>query len=76
MFATQIGGGLSGYVALRKDNLGLITRSVTGKAANKVAIGTYKFTQNVDESLSVTEKVKEAVQKASKRVSGEIKKQF
>ena len=54
---------LGGYLALRKDPVGAITRDVVGDTANKVAKGTYEKVIELEEEFQITDNAKKTVSK-------------
>ena len=62
-FSALFGVGLGGYLALRKDPVGAITRDVVGDTANKVAKGTYEKVIELEEEFQITDNAKKTVSK-------------
>ena len=71
-----IGGGLSGYAALRKDGVGDVARTA-GKVANKGALATYASAKKLNEEYELTEKAKakavELVKQATEKLKQSLK---
>ena len=55
-----------------QDNWGLVTRSAAGKTAKQAAAATVELSQNVEETLQLTDKIKEV----SKAAVAEVKKKL
>jgi len=67
-FSAIIGGGLSAYLALRKDSVGLLARSVAGRQANRAAIVVAETADYVEETYQVSDKVKKSALAAGEAV--------
>ena len=67
-----VGGGLSGYAALRKDGVGDVARQ-SGKIANKGALVSYGKAKEVNEEYQLTEKAKDSAIAAAKELTQKIK---
>jgi len=76
IFSTLAGGGAAAYAALRKDQVGTFTRSVTGRLAKKAATTTYEKVLEVEEEYQVTQKVKDKAVEVAKDVTAELKKKL
>ena len=67
-----IGGGLSGYAALRKDAFGDVSRSA-GKVANKGALATFAKAKELNEEYEVSDKAKKKAIETVKQVTEKLK---
>ena len=76
LLSAIIGGGLSGYAALRKDGVGDVARTA-GKVANKGALATYASAKKLNEEYELTEKAKtkavELVKQATEKLKQSLK---
>ena len=57
-FSLLIGGGIGGYLALRKDAVGSIARDVVGDTSNKAARGAIEKATEIEQELELTDKLK------------------
>lgn len=57
-FSALFGASVGGYLALRKDPIGAITRDVVGDTSNKVAKGAYEKAIELEEEYDLTENAK------------------
>lgn len=72
ILSALVGGGLSGYAALRKDSVGDVARS-GGKVANKGALTLASKVKQANEEYKITEQAKDKAIEIIKKVTAALK---
>ena len=75
-FSALFGGGLSAYAALRKDSVGMVTRKVTGRQANRAALYASEVIDYVEKEFEVSDTVKKGAIDTVSKVRAEIQKKL
>ena len=68
-----VGGGLGGYLSLRKDAIGAITRDVVGDTSNKAARSTVAKAIELEEEFDISDNLKKGASTAVTTLQKKIK---
>ena len=73
IFSLLVGGGIGGYLSLRKDAVGAVTRDVVGDTSSKAAKGTVEKVWELEEEFDISNNLKKGASQVVKDLQKKVK---